>query len=413
MPVPASNFLNTFFAKLSRHTAAFLLILLVLAVASPPRLKAQQDSSPSSSQQPSAQSSGQQQPQEPAEGGGPQGEVGPVAVPKKKEAPPPPPKPKEKVAPGLGDYSIQVNVPEVTVPVTVTTKNGEFIPGLKKEDFRVLEDGQPQKITNFAQSSEAPITAVLLVEFAANHYRFIYDMLSNAYGFAQSLKPNDWVSVISYDMHPEIQQDFTQNKQAIIQALNTLRIPGFRETNEFDALYDTLDRLDRVEGHKYIILISSGVDTFSKLNFDKILKKVKASHDITIFPISTGWLLREQLDPYLNPGDVMPGTTDRLDFLQADNELKTFAQLTGGKFYQPRFQGNIPEVVADVSAAIRNQYLLSYHSTNPKQDGGYRKIKVDLVDPDTGGPINLHVNGKAAKYNIVAREGYTAKHEVE
>ena len=93
--------------------------------------------------------------------------------------------------------------------------------------------------------------------------------------------------------------------------------------------------------------------------------------------------------------------------------MKTFATVTGGKFYQPRFQGNIPEVVADVSAAIRNQYLLSYHSTNPRQDGSYRKIKVDLVDPETGGPINLHVNGKAAKYNIVAREGYTAKHEVE
>jgi VWFA-related protein len=411
--VPFSLFLNTFFSRFSRHTAAFLLILLALAVAAPPRLKAQQDSSASSSSAPSAQNSSSEQQQEPAEAGGPQGEVGPVAVPKKKEAPPPPPKPKEKVTPGLGDYSIQVNVPEVTVPVTVTTKSGEFIPGLKKEDFRVLEDGVPQKVTNFSQSSEAPITAVLLVEFAANHYRFIYDMLSNAYGFAQSLKPNDWVSVISYDMHPEIQQDFTQNKQAIIAALNSLRIPGFRETNEFDALYDTLDRLDRVEGHKYVILISSGVDTFSKLNFDKILKKVKATHDTTIFCISTGWLLREQLDPYLGPGDVMPGTTDRMDFLQADNELKTFAAITGGKFYQPRFRGNIPEVVADVSAAIRNQYLLAYHSTNPKQDGGYRKIKVDLVDPETGGPINLHVNGKAAKYNIVAREGYTAKHEVE
>ena len=326
--MPAFKFLNTFVLKFSRHTTAALLILLGLSATLP--LRAQQGSPPSqsSSSQPSAQSSNPQQQQEPAEGGGPEGTVGPVAVPKKKEAPPPPPKPKSQTPPGLGDYSIQVNVPEVTVPVTVTTKNGEFIPGLQKEDFRVLEDGQPQRVLNFSQNSNAPITAVLLVEFAANHYRFIYDMLQNAYGFAQALKPNDWVSVISYDMHPEIQQDFTQNKQAVVAALNRLRIPGFRETNEFDALYDTLDRLDRIEGHKYVILISSGVDTFSKLNFDKILKKVKATHDVTIFCISTGFLLREQLDPYLNPGDVLPGTTDRLDFLQADNEMKTFAQLT-------------------------------------------------------------------------------------
>ena len=214
----------------------------------------------------------------------------------------------------------------------------------------MLEDGVPQTISNFSQSSDAPIVAVMLVEFAANNYNFIYDMLNNAYGFASSLKPNDWVSVISYDMRPEVQQDFTQNKQAVIQALNHLRIPGFRETNEFDALYDTLDRLERVEGHKYIILISSGVDTFSRLNFDKVLKKIKASHDVTIFPISTGFLFRELADPYLNPSDVMPGTTDRLDYLQADNEMKTFAQLTGGKAYFPRFTGNVPEVVADISA---------------------------------------------------------------
>lgn len=407
--MPAFYVPNTFSRKFSRNIAFLSLILLGLAVV--PTAPAQQNSSSSSSS--SAQSSSSQQQQEPAEAGGPQGEVGPVAVPKKKEAPPPLPKPKEKVAPGLGDYSIQVNVPEVTVPVTVTTKSGEFIPGLKKEDFRIVEDGAPQKVLNFSQSSDAPITAVLLVEFAANHYRFIYDMLNNAYGFAQSLKPNDWVSVISYDMRPEVQQDFTQNKQAVIAALNRLRIPGFRETNEFDALYDTLDRLDRVEGHKYVILISSGVDTFSKLNFDKILKKVKATHDVSIFCISTGWLLREFIDPYIGPGDVLPGTTDRMDFLQADNELKTFAQLTGGRFYQPRFTGQIPEVVADISATLRNQYVLTYHSTNARQDGSYRKIKVDLVDPETGGPINLHVNGKAAKYNIIAREGYTAKHEVE
>ena len=87
--------------------------------------------------------------------------------------------------------------------------------------------------------------------------------------------------------------DFTQDKRAVYGALNQLRIPGFSETNEFDALYDTLDRLDRVEGKKYVILVSTGIDTFSKLTLDKIMKKVKDTKDVTIFPISIGFILRE------------------------------------------------------------------------------------------------------------------------
>jgi VWFA-related protein len=393
-----------------------LLLAIALFLLSCTPLFAQTNSSKSSS---SSKDNAQQQQQPPSqeappEAGGPQGEISPVAVPKKGEVPPEPPKRPVKNPEGMPDYTLHVDVPLVDVDVTVTTKNGEFIPGLKKENFRVLEDGVPQNITNFSQA-EKPVTVVMLLEFAANHYAFINDMLSNAYTFASTLKPNDWVAVISYDMRPEIQQDFTQDKTKVYGALSHLRIPGFRETNLFDALYDTLDRVDRVEGHKYVILISSGVDTFSKLNYDKILKKVKATRNVTIYTVSTGWLLREWLDTHgmISPGNTMPGTQDMMDYLQADNEMKTYASLTGGQAFQPRFQGQFPEVMAEISNAIRNEYLLSYHSTNPKQDGSYRKIKVELVDATTGGPINLHVNGKPAKYNIIAREGYTAKHEVE
>jgi VWFA-related protein len=365
----------------------------------------------------SSQAGSQQQPppsqEAPPEAGGPQGEVSPLALPKKTEAPPEPPKRTVKNPEGMADYTLHVNVPLVDVDVIVTTKNGEFIPGLKKENFKIMEDGVPQQITNFSQA-EKPVTVVMLLEFAANHYAFINDMLENAYTFAGTLKPRDWVSVISYDMRPEIQQDFTQDKMKVMQALGHLRIPGFSETNLFDALYDTLDRVDRIDGHKYIILISSGVDTFSKLNYDKILKKVKATRNVTIYTVSTGWLLREYLDAHgaIEPGNTMPGTQDLMDYLQADNEMKTYAELTGGKSYFPRFEGQFPEVMSDISYSIRNEYLLSYHSTNPKEDGSYRKIKVELVDA-SGGPIRLNVNGKPAKYNIISREGYIAKHEVE
>ena len=97
-------------------------------------------------------------------------------------------------------------------------------------------------------------------------------------------------------MKPYILADFTQNKQEAYGALNQLRIPGFTESNLFDALYDTLDRIDRIEGHKYIILVTTGIDTFSKLNLDQITKKIKATKDVTIFPISVGWQSREYFE---------------------------------------------------------------------------------------------------------------------
>ncbi len=349
----------------------------------------------------------------PPAAGGPQNDVGPYVVPKKKEEPPPPAPEKPKKIENMPDYSIKVDVPLVNLDVLVTTKDGQTIPGLKKENFKVMEDGTPQQISNFSQT-EAPITAVLLVEFASTNYYFIVDALNASYSFANTLKKDDWVAVISYDMKPQILADFTQDKRAVQAALNQLRMPGFAETNLFDALFDTLDRVDRIEGKKYIILISTGVDTFSKLTLDKILKKVKATKDVTIYPISVGWAEREWWESHGRAAPHGMGIpVGNMDYLQADNEMKTFATLTGGRAYFPRFEGELPGIFSDIATDIRNQYSISYHPTNTRLDGTYRKLKVELHAPD-GGPLKVRdQKGKDVKYVVYAREGYTAKHTVE
>ena len=353
----------------------------------------------------------------PADAGGPGDNVGPYAIPKKNEnAPPPPPPPTTpKKVEGMPDYSLRVNVPLVDVDVMVTTKNGQFVPGLKKDNFRVAEDGVPQAITDF-NVTQAPITAVLLTEYAATNYVFMIQALQASYAFVDSLKKDDWVAVEYYDMQPHILVDFTQDKRALYGALNQLRIPGFSETNLFDALYDTLDRLDRIQGKKYIILVTTGVDTFSKLTLDQIMKKIKETKDVTIFPISVGFIVREYCD--INPGSCygmhgMGIPVGRMDYLQGDNEMRTFAAMTGGRAYFPRFQGELPEMFGDISSDIRHEYQLAYHPTNTKLDGTYRKLKVQVVAPD-GGPLTVKdQKGKKLKIDVVARDGYTAKHTVE
>ena len=393
-----------------KHLSVLALSGFVLACAAFLAL-AQDTSQQPPAQQPPANPNKQEAP---PEAGGPQNDVGPYVIPKKKEEPPPPAPEKPKKIENMPDYSIRVDVPVVTLDVLVTTKDGQTIPGLKQENFKIAEDGEPQKIASFNQT-QAPITAVLLIEFAAARafsgtqaYHYMYDALNASYTFASQLKKEDWVAVESYDMKPQILVDFTQDKRAIIGALNTLRVPGFSERNLFDAVFDTIDRIDRIEGRKYIILISSGADTFSKLTYDQILKKIKATKNVTIYPVSIGWTYREMVD-----AAGMASGAREVGWLQNDNQLNTFAKLTGGRAYFPRFEGELPEVFNQISSDIRNQYTLSYHPSNTKLDGTYRKLKVEL-QASGGGPLKVRdQKGKDVKYIVYCREGYTAKHQVE
>ncbi len=330
-----------------------------------------------------------------------------MAIPKKKEAapePPPPPQPKVVNPPGMGNFSLRVDVPVVTVDTAVILeKTHTFVPGLKESNFKIFEDGIPQTITGF-QRIQAPITAVLLLEFAAKNYSFIYDMRNAAYTFVQQLKPDDYVAVMTFDMRTQILTDFTQDKRIIYQSLNSLTIPGFSETNVFDALYESLDRLSRIEGRKYIVLIASGRDTFSKITLDKILAKIKATPNVTIFTVGTGQAMRIMSNM---------GGMREMDYLQADNQMSTFAKMTGGMAFFPRFAGEMPDIFHQINDTIRNQYELTYKPTNPKQDGTYRKLHVELVD-DEGQPLKMQdEKHKPLKYDVIARDGYRAKLPVE
>src|ERR1700751_206982 len=373
-----------------------LLVLIFGALAMAPAGLAQDQSwQPSSSQQnPNKQDA-------PPDAGGPGSDVGPYAIAKKKNEPPPPAPEKPKKIEGMPDYSIKVDVPLVNLDVLVTTKEGQFIPGHHKENFKISEDGVPQTISNFSQAT-APITAVLLVEFASTNYVFVRDAINASYIFAQTLKKDDWVAVISYDMKPVILTDFTHDKGQVMGAISQMRIPGFSETNLFDPLYDTLARLEGIEGRKYVILVTTGVDTFSKINLDQMMKKIKSSKDIAFYPIRVGWAFRNYCEVQSRGyphGMGLP--VGQMDYLQADNEMNTFARMTGGRAYFPRFQAEFGEIFRNIATDIRNQYSLAYHPTNPKLDGSYRKLKVEVVSADGGGPLKVKdQKGKDVKYQV-------------
>jgi VWFA-related protein len=381
-----------------------LLLLALLASAAVPFCRAQAPATPPP----------QQPDQATPDSGGPGADTGVIALPKKKEKPddapaPAPAAPKINNPEGMSNFSLRIEVPEVTVDVGVLVeKTHQFLPGLKPGNFRVYENGVEQKVTGFKRV-EAPITALLLCEFASTNYHFIYDMRNAAFAFAQQLRPQDYVAMMTYDMRTQVVSDFTQDKRQLYESINAMRIPGFRETNLFDALYESEDRLSRIEGRKYIVLIASGRDTFSKITLDKIMQKIKATPDVTIFAVSTGGAMRAMTEGRGGLGGQMRD----IDYLQADNEMKSFASATGGMWFSPRFAGEMPDIFSTINQNIRSKYQLVYHPTNAKQDGTYRKLRVELVDEE-GQPLRVQdEKHKPLKYDIIARDGYRAKQEVE
>jgi VWFA-related protein len=398
--------------KLSSLIVAVIAVVAsVFCFAVPAR--AQSSSGTDAGAQTQAQPSKSKQEQMPAEAGGPEGGTGSVAVPKKKEGEEAPPPPKPKSPTDNPQYSLHVDVPVVTVDARVLQKDGRPLAlpeQAAKEHFKIYEDGVPQQIQSVTMS-KAPITAVLLVEFAAGNYNFMYDALNASYAFASSLQPQDWVAVEEFDMKTRILLDFTQDKQAVFGAINRMVIPGMRETNIFDAMYDTLDRLDRIQGHKELVIVASGRDTFSKITLDTVLKKVKATPNVTIYTVCTGRAFLEYMDAVAGQGTE--GSMVRMDYLQATNQMAAFARMTGGRSYAPRLMGELPDIFREVAQAIRNQYTITYKPTNTKQDGTYRKLKVELVGPDNKPLVLKDEKNHDIKYQILAREGYTAKHEVE
>ena len=310
-----------------------------------------------------------------------------------------------------GAATFRSDVTAVTVDVSVLDKNGRFIPNIPKGNFRIIEDGVPQKIANFG-TGEAPMTVAMVIEFSNLFQSYYshgwYETLTYTYAFLGTLKPEDFVAVVAYDLRPEILSDFSTDKRKAQEAMQRLRIAAYSESNMYDAITDTADRMSEIEGRKAIVLFASGRDTFSKLTFDQTRKKLQVA-GVPIYAISILQMAREMSDARGGMSAIA-----RMDFLQADNQLKTFCKETGGQAFFPRFMGEMGNIFGGIHDALRNQYSLAFQSTNTVKDGKYRKLKVELVNPATNEPLRIvDEKNKPMKYTIVAKPGYTAAREVE
>jgi VWFA-related protein len=299
--------------------------------------------------------------------------------------------------------TFKADVAVVSLDVAVVDNHGQFIPGIPAGNFRVLEDNVPQQIGR-VDLGQAPMTIAMVIEFSQVFQQIYsgawFQTQQLVWSFASTLKPQDYCAVIAYDMHPEILADFTTDRSKVQEALHRLVIPAWHEANMFDAVTDVADRMSGIEGRKAILLVTSGIDTFSKITYDQARKKLQEA-GVPIYSISLLGIQRAMM------------MSEPIEFLQADNELKTFAKETGGAAFFPRFFGEYPTMFQQIQQALRSQYVITYSPSNKARDGAFRKLKVELVDAE-GKPLPVRdQKGKPIKYTIVAKSGYKAPREVE
>ena len=344
------------------------------------------------------------------------------------EEPPPP----DLVGKPQDAETITVRTQLVNVDAVVYhKKSGKIITGLKKENFAIFEDGAPQTITNFA-TPEAPITVAMILEYSklsdylgGNPYEpGSYEILRPAAMFLSRFvrPPDDYVSVIAYDIRPTPLTDFTNDPTRINAVIGLLlrNYPAFREANLFDALKFTLiggrgdavvldnskereaeySGLTAVTGRrKAILLVSSGIDTFSKINYGQA-RKIAQNAGVPIYIIGTANLFFKKYGDYMSANDDLLGTPGRMTMLQAQNTLKTFANETGGAYYPVTFEGEINGVLQNINTLLRNQYSLGYNPGD-RRDGKQHKIIVK-VDVDGDGQYD------DKEYIVQSRQFYNA-----
>jgi Ca-activated chloride channel homolog len=311
-----------------------------------------------------------------------------------------------------GGPTFRSDVLTVTLDVAVLDNHGNPIPKIPQERFRILEDNTPQKITGYS-IGEAPMTVCLVVEFS-NRFQRLYtrnwgETLRDAYGFVSMLKPEDYLAVIAYDMRPEILSDFSTDRSQAAEALSRLRIPAFSEANLYDALAFTGERMQDIEGRKAIVLLSSGIDTFSKLTFDKARHAVQ-DNGVPIYAIGLAQATREMAGA-MRPG--MAGAQSDMNLAVSNEQMKTFATETGGRAFFPRFDGEMPGIFRMVQESMRNNYTLTYQPSNQTKDGKFRRLKVELVNSDNQPLKVVDEKNKPIKVQIITKAGYKAPREVE
>ena len=306
---------------------------------------------------------------------------------------------------------IRVSVDRVNVGVVVTDSRGQFLGGLRRENFELFDNGIERPVTDFLSVDE-PAQVLLLIEAGPAVYLLEGGHLQAIHALLDGLSPSDRVAIARYNESAEPILDFSQDKSTAFLALDQLRFNlGFGQLNLASSLATSLDWLARVPGKKSVVLLSTGFDTSSSADAQNLLVRLKST-EVRVLAISLAGELRGDTSAERKHSKKVQPTLEKAQvaaegFAAADQELKAIAEANGGRAYFPRTTKDFAEVFREIAQLVRHEYNLGF--VPPVHDGKLHSIEVRLNSSLlTKAPGTLSSQSGAGSYRVDHRQAYLA-----
>jgi VWFA-related protein len=302
----------------------------------------------------------------------------------------------------VGDEEVvSVSTALVSIPVQIMDRDGRFIPNLRKEDFRIFEDGVEQEVAYFA-AVEKPFTVALVIDTSGSTQFKLEDIQDAAIAFVDQLRPDDRVLVVSFDDDIRVLAEPTTDRRAIRNAIRRTRTGGGTK------LYDAVDfvikqRLEQIDGRKALVLFTDGVDTTSKRASYSSNVSDAEELDALIYPVQYdtqervagggGWpgsggggqptIFGIPL-PFPRPGGGTSGGrgTSSEDYRTAGRYLREMAERTGGRHYRADDLRYLEQAFSNIAEELRRQYSLGYYPLKQTRAVERRQLKVRVKRPN-------------------------------
>lgn len=332
----------------------------------------------------------------------------------------PPPSPSPTVAPkedlpNESDEVVRVETNLTNVFFTAADNHKRFISSLKREDIRVLEDGEPQEVFTFQQNIDLPLSIAILIDTSQSEERTLPDEKAAARSFLEAvMRPyKDEAAIVSFTGDVTLEQGFTGNLDRLRRAIDRVEFvppsgyigggvvvggtPPISDTNQimagstalWDAVWASSNELlmdSAGNTRRTIILLTDGVDTISQVKMHEAIERAQKA-DALIYAIGIG-------DSY--HGGVDSGS------------LKKITERTGGRAYFPRSEKELRTAFDQIQRELREQYLVAYSPSNKSRDGSYRRVQIEVVDPELRRQ-NLKLNYRPGYFSKTDGQGIPAK----
>jgi Ca-activated chloride channel family protein len=300
------------------------------------------------------------------------------------------------------DEVVKVDTDLVTIPVRITSKDGRPVPDVKREEFKIFENGLEQDVAYFS-SEEQPFTVALMLDMSYSSVFKLQEIQDAAFAFVKQLRPQDKVMVVAFDEKAQVLCEATGDQRALRFAIEASKI------GSGTSLYNALDlvlneKFRRIQGRKAVVILSDGVDTTSKLVTEKNILKATDELDALIYPIQYDTFddvqksrrkdaeIRYDEDDHKYVVTAPRGVGEReSDYETAREFFSELALDTGGSVQRVSSKTNLDKAFARIADELRKTYSLGYYPSGERKPGGKYSIKVRVYRP------NL---------NIRTREGY-------